>query len=145
MVSLIKGNGRSFAQLHNPYTLQNLVEAMNQQNARGEGAWGLSANTLMSTATAEYQNLDEVRADKSRLQQIPEEEYKALLEQADGQIEEVISRIRQETAAHSDSGYVRGRYSVKSFCGPHRENRRRQPLERPLQKRGIPLARTRPR
>lgn len=99
------GNRRSFAQLHNPYTLQNLVEAMNQQNARGEGAWGLSANTLMSTATAEYQNLDEVRADKSRLQQRPEEEYKALLEQADGQIEEVISRIRQETAAHSDSGY----------------------------------------
>ena len=99
------GNRRSFAQLHNPYTLQNLVEAMNQQNARGEGAWGLSANTLMSTATAEYQNLDEVRADKDRLQQMPEEEYKALLEQADGQIEEVISRIRQETAAHSDSGY----------------------------------------
>ena len=99
------GNRRSFAQLHNPYTLQNLVEAMNQQNARGEGAWGLSANTLMSTATAEYQNLDEVRADKSRLQQRPEEEYKALLEQADGQIEEVISCIRQETAAHSDSGY----------------------------------------
>ena len=99
------GNRRSFAQLHNPYTLQNLVEAMNQQNARGEGAWGLSANTLMSTATAEYQNLDEVRADKGRLQQMPAEEYKALLEQADGQIEEVINRIRQETAAHSDSGY----------------------------------------
>lgn len=99
------GNRRSFAQLHNPYTLQNLVEAMNQQNARGEDAWGLSANTLMSTATAEYQNLDEVRADKGRLQQMPAEEYKALLEQADGQIEEVISRIRQETAAHSDSGY----------------------------------------
>lgn len=99
------GNRRSFAQLHNPYTLQNLVEAMNQQNVRGEGAWGLSANTLMSTATAEYQNLDEVRADKGRLQQMPAEEYKALLEQADGQIEEVISRIRQETAAHSDSGY----------------------------------------
>lgn len=99
------GNRRSFAQLHNPYTLQNLVEAMNQQNARGEGAWGLSANTLMSTATAEYQNLDEVRTDKGRLQQMPAEEYKALLEQADGQIEEVISRIRQETAAHSDSGY----------------------------------------
>ena len=99
------GNRRSFAQLHNPYTLQNLVEAMNQQNARGEGAWGLSANTLMSTATAEYQNLDEVRADKGRLQQMPAEEYKALLEQADGQIEEVISRIRQETVAHSNSSY----------------------------------------
>ena len=99
------GIKRSFAQLHNSYTLENLVAAMNAQNARGQDTWGLSASTLMSTATAEYQNLDEVRADKSRLQQIPEEEYKALLEQADGQIEEVISRIRQETAAYSDSGY----------------------------------------
>ena len=99
------GKSRSFSELHNPYTLENLVAAMNAQNARGQDTWGLSASTLMSTATAEYQNLDEVRADKGRLQQMPEEEYKALLEQADGQIEEVISRIRQETAAHSDSGY----------------------------------------
>ena len=99
------GRSRSFAQLHNPYTLENLVAAMNQQNARGQGALGLSANTLMSTATAEYQNLDEVRADKSRLQQMPEAEYKALLEQADGQIEDVIASIRQETAAHADNSF----------------------------------------
>ena len=99
------GNRRSFAQLHNPYTLQNLVEAMNQQNARGEGAWGLSANTLMSTATAEYQNLDEVRADKGRLQQMPEEEYKALLEKADHQIEAVIGKLRSETEAHADNSF----------------------------------------
>lgn len=99
------GNRRSFAQLHNPYTLQNLVEAMNQQNARGEGAWGLSANTLMSTATAEYQNLDEVRADKGRLQQMPEEEYKALLENADHQIEAVIGKLRSETEAHADNSF----------------------------------------
>ena len=59
----------------------------------------------MSTATAEYQNLDEVRADKSRLQQMPEAEYKALLEQADGQIEDVIASIRQETAAHADNSF----------------------------------------
>ena len=99
------GNRRSFAQLHNPYTLQNLVEAMNQQNARGEGAWGLSANTLMSTATAEYQNLDEVRADKGRLQQMPAEEYKALLEKADHQIEAVIGKLRSETEAHADNSF----------------------------------------
>ena len=57
------GKSRSFAQLHNSYTLENLVAAMNQQEARGKGALGLSASTLMSTATAEYQSLDEVRAD----------------------------------------------------------------------------------
>ena len=99
------GKSRSFSELHNPYTLENLVAAMNAQNARGQDTWGLSANTLMSTATAEYQNLDEVRADKGRLQQMPEEEYKALLEKADHQIEAVIGKLRSETEAHADNSF----------------------------------------
>ena len=99
------GNRRSFAQLHNSYTLENLVAAMNQQDARGQGAWGLAASTLMSTATAEYQNLDEVRADKGRLQQMPEKEYKALLEKADDQISDVLDKLRRETTAHADNSF----------------------------------------
>ena len=99
------GNRRSFAQLHNPYTLENLVAAMNKEDARGKGAWGLSADTLMSTATAEYKTLDEVRADKGRLQQMPEEERKALLEKADEEIEDVIAQIRRETTPHAGSGF----------------------------------------
>ena len=100
-----QGNRRSFAQLHNPYTLENLVAAMNQEEARGKGAWGLSANTLMSTATAEYKNLDEVRADKGRLQRMPEEEYKTLLEKADGQIETILSKLRSETEPHTSNSF----------------------------------------
>ena len=99
------GNRRSFAQLHNPYTLENLVNAMNQEQARGKGAWGLSARTLLSTAAAEYETLDEVRADKDRLQQMPEAEYEKLLADADSQIETIIQKLRQETTAHSDSSY----------------------------------------
>ena len=99
------GKSRSFAELHNPYTLENLVAAMNAQNARGQDVWGLSASTLMSTTTAEYKNLDEVRADKGRLQQMPEEEYKTLLEKADNQIEAVISKLRSETEAHADNSF----------------------------------------
>ena len=99
------GNRRSFAQLHNSYTLENLVAAMNQQDARGQGAWGLAASTLMSTATAEYQNLDEVRADKGRLQQMPEEEYKALLEKADDQISDILDKLRRETTPHADNSF----------------------------------------
>ena len=99
------GKRRSFAELHNPYTLENLVAAMNDQNARGQDVWGLSASTLMSTTTAEYKNLDEVRADKGRLQQMPEEEYKALLKKADHQIEVVIDKLRSETEAHADNSF----------------------------------------
>lgn len=99
------GIKRSFAQLHNSYTLENLVAAMNAQNARGQDTWGLSAGTLMSTATAEYQNLDEVRADKGRLQQMPEEEYKALLEKADDQISDILDKLRRETTPHADNSF----------------------------------------
>lgn len=94
------GNRRSFAQLHNPYTLENLVNAMNQEQARGKGAWGLSARTLLSTAAAEYKTLDEVRADKDRLQQMPEAEYEKLLEDADSQIEQIVQMLRR------DGGYT---------------------------------------
>ena len=99
------GVKRSFAQLHNSYTLENLVAAMNAQNARGQDTWGLSASTLMSTATAEYQNLDEVRADKGRLLQMPEEEYKALLEKADDQISDILDKLRRETTPHADNSF----------------------------------------
>ena len=99
------GVKRSFAQLHNSYTLENLVAAMNAQNARGQDTWGLSASTLMSTATAEYRNLDEVRADKGRLQQMPEEEYKALLEKADDQISDILDKLRRETTPHADNSF----------------------------------------
>ena len=99
------GKRRSFAELHNPYTLENLVAAMNAQNARGRDVWGVSAATLMSTTTAEYKSLDEVRSDKNRLQQMPEEEYKALLEKADGQIEKVVDKLRSETEAHTDNSF----------------------------------------
>lgn len=111
------GNRRSFAQLHNPYTLENLVNAMNQEQARGKGAWGLSARTLLSTAAAEYKTLDEVRADKDRLQQMPEAEYEKLLEDADGQIEQIVQMLRR------DGGYtereVLGEILLRAAQGKH--------------------------
>lgn len=117
------GKKRSFAQLHNPYTLENLVKAMNSQNARGQDVWGVSASTLMSTTTAEYKNLDEVRADKERLQQMPEAEYKKLLEDADSQIEQVIRMLRKETTPHSDNSFeeqeILGEILLRAAQGKH--------------------------
>lgn len=117
------GKKRSFAQLHNPYTLENLVKAMNSQNARGQDVWGVSASTLMSTTTAEYKNLDEVRADRGRLQQMPEAEYKKLLEDADSQIEQVIRMLRKETTPHSDNSFeeqeIFGEILLRAAQGKH--------------------------
>ena len=117
------GKKRSFAQLHNPYTLENLVKARNSQNARGQDVLGVSASTLMSTTTAEYKTLEEVRADKGRLRQMPEAEYKKLLEDADGQIEQVIRMLRQETTPHSDNSFeeqeILGEILLRAAEGKH--------------------------
>lgn len=139
------GKRRSFTELHNPYTLENLVAAMNDQNARGQDVWGLSASTLMSTTTAEYKNLDEVRADKGRLQQMPEEEYKALLKKADHQIEVVIDKLRSETEAHADNSFEEREILGDILLRAAQGARQPQRSVRHLQKKATSLVMTQPR
>ena len=118
---------------------------MNDQNARGQDVWGLSASTLMSTTTAEYKNLDEVRADKGRLQQMPEEEYKALLKKADHQIEVVIDKLRSGQKPTRTTALKSGRSMAIFCCGPRRAARQPQRSARHLQKKATSLVMTQPR
>lgn len=100
------GNSRSFAQLHYAYTLENIVKAMQgTQKERGEGIWGASAGTLMATATPEYQTIEEIRADKSRLRTADEAEYQEIKAKLDAQIEEIILGVRKTNRSHSDNEF----------------------------------------
>ena len=67
--------------------------------------------------------MDEVRADKDRLQQMPEAEYKKLLEDADSQIEQVIRMLRKETTPHSDNSFeeqeILGEILLRAAQGKH--------------------------
>lgn len=103
------GNRRSFAQLHYAYTLENIVRAMTEnQRQRGEGTWGISATSLLSTATPEYGSIDEVRADSNRLQLANDEEYSKLLKELDGDIDSVIRQVRRQNKPHSDNSFEEG-------------------------------------
>lgn len=100
------GNSRSFAQLHNAYTLENLVAAMNkQQSARGEGLWGATASGMQAVASPEYRSVSEIKADESRLAHMNEDEMSAALKVVDEKIEDVIGLIREETEAHSSNSF----------------------------------------
>lgn len=100
------GNSRSFAQLHNAYTLENLVAAMNkQQSARGEGLWGATASGMQAVASPEYRSVSEIKADESRLAHMNEDEISAALKVVDEKIEDVIGLIREETEAHSSNSF----------------------------------------
>lgn len=100
------GNRRSFASLHYAYTAENIVRAMTQnQRQRGEGVWGHDSKAMMSTATPEYSNIDSIRSDSGRLQQIDEQEYNDLLSDLDEDIDAVIKQVRKQNKPHSDNSY----------------------------------------
>ena len=90
------GNRRSFAQLHNAYTLENIVKAMNtQQAARGENAMP-SAKGMQSVASPEYKSISEIKADEGRLSRVEEAEMKARLEEVSDSIADVIRLVRED-------------------------------------------------
>lgn len=118
------GNSRSFAQLHYPYTLENLVRAMSTtQEARGEGLWGATAKGLQSVSTPEYRSVEEIHADEGRLQNLSQEEYDALLQDVDNGIEEVIEEVRSTNKAHSDNRFeeadIIGSVMIDAARGKH--------------------------
>ncbi len=100
------GNRRSFASLHYAYTAENIVRAMTQnQRQRGEGVWGHDSKAMMSTATPEYSDIDSIRSDSGRLQQIDEQEYNDLLSDLDEDISSVIQQVRKQNKPHADNSY----------------------------------------
>ena len=118
------GNSRSFAQLHYPYTLENLVRAMSTtQEARGEGLWGATAKGLQSVSTPEYRSVEEIHADEGRLQNLSQEEYDALLQDVANGIEEVIEEVRSTNKAHSDNRFeeadIIGSVMIDAARGKH--------------------------
>lgn len=101
------GKRRSFRETHGAYTAENIVKAMNQADARGEGYWGVGAKGILSVATPRYKSVDAIHADEGRLQNMPEEEYNRLLQELDKRIEEIITDV-QKTSGSYDMDEIAG-------------------------------------
>ena len=101
------GKRRSFRETHGAYTAENIVKAMNQADARGEGYWGVDAKGILSVATPRYKSVDAIHADEGRLQNMPEEEYNRLLQELDKRIEGIVADV-QKTAGSYDMDEIAG-------------------------------------
>ena len=101
------GRRRSFRETHGAYTAENIVKAMNQADARGEGYLGVGAKGILSVATPRYKSVDAIHADEGRLQNMPEEEYNRLLQELDKRIEGIISNV-QKTSGSYDMDEIAG-------------------------------------
>lgn len=95
------GDKRDFWKTHYRLTAENIVKAMYQKSAeRGQGAH-LSAPGLQSVTAQQYGSIDEIRADRERLQNVEEEKYAEILSDLETDIEAVL----QEIVSENGGGY----------------------------------------
>lgn len=66
------GERKNWESLYWDYNIENIVKAMNNQNAQGGN---FLVSNIIGGSAKKYNNLDEVRNDKSRLQNVNDEEY----------------------------------------------------------------------
>ena len=66
------GERKNWEILYWDYNLENIVKAMNNQNAQGGN---FLVSNIIGGSAKKYNNLDEVRNDESRLQNVNDEEY----------------------------------------------------------------------
>ena len=94
-----RGDKRSFAQTHYEVNLENVVKSMLQQ----ENGGGFLGNLhLYGVADREYQSIDEIRADKYRLNRIDESEYSSIREGFGERYAEIVNSVKKKGSSGNE-------------------------------------------
>ena len=89
------GRSRTFDQLHDDYTLDNLVKALNKQKAVGEGVDYLTPQTLQAVTTKEFNSVGDIKKRAKALKKVEGDELKAATDQLSDNIDAVVNAICQ--------------------------------------------------
>lgn len=84
---------KSFEETHIPATLEAIVESMASQKERGESGLRLSAQALAGAAAAQYETVDQMRADSGRLSRLSAEDYEARVRPVEQQLQAVLNAL----------------------------------------------------
>jgi len=85
------GTRRSFKQLHDPYTLENIVKNMFAEADKGVGFMG---GSIFGASQKEYTSIDEIKADSGRLRMMDEEEFNELVREINDDALELADRMK---------------------------------------------------
>lgn len=100
------GKRRSFTSLHYPYTLENIVKTMREnQPERGGQTWGISAGALQASASRAYRTVSEIKEDIGRLGKVEGDAYDAQVAEVDEKIRDAIQRVRKGNKPHADNTF----------------------------------------
>ena len=85
------GNRRSFKYLHDAYTAENVIRAMQKEPESDISP--TNAKGLQAAAARRYDSIEAIRADSSRLGKVSEEEYNAALAEIDNELHDFLNSI----------------------------------------------------
>lgn len=89
------GNRRSFEQLHDDFTIDNIMRDMKKnQQARGQGTFGATAESVAAVATPEYKSISDMKKDSARLKTIDDQAYTQIKDDIGNQIVDIITDIK---------------------------------------------------
>jgi hypothetical protein len=89
------GNRRSFEQLHDDFTIDNIMRDMKKnQQARGQGTFGATAESVAAVATPEYKSISDMKKDSARLKIIDDQAYTQIKDDIGNQIIDIITDIK---------------------------------------------------
>ncbi|MBO6267940.1 MAG: hypothetical protein J6N19_02200, partial [Clostridium sp.] len=126
------GNRRSWDALHDPVTLQNVVKAMRSELAAGGN--GLFGANPKGAAQKEYKSLDELRADKGRLEMLSDEEYERLSGEALDSFTAVCQSIARHNYQDFDTHFGATLDTGESIAEVLNETRTKAGIKRALEK-----------
>lgn len=87
---LPSGNRRSWEALHEDFNLANIVKAMKEEEAVGQGFGGFS---FFGSVNREFESIDDIRSEKDRLQVIDQEKYDVAKEEIEDELKNIAKHI----------------------------------------------------
>lgn len=99
------GNRKPFSQTHWDYTAENIVRAMQQASARGQGFWGMGAEGMQAVASTDFKSIEEMHSEEDRLYLEDEETHRERYRDIDDQINSIYNEVERINKAHTDNTF----------------------------------------
>ncbi len=87
------GNRRSFEYTHYEYSLEGLVKAMLEEDEQGAGTFMAGWGNMTGLATERLNSIDEIKAERDRIQNLSEDEIKAIKQNLLDRFAEIINAL----------------------------------------------------
>ena len=101
------GNPRSFEQLHDEYTLNNVVKIMSELNDTGEeGGFFYGISEIAGNASQRFNTIEDIKANKNLLTTVGDEEYHQILDNMQERLSKIEENVMERGQNNSDNYFI---------------------------------------